>query len=163
MTAKTRIKAGGMTLLGCKYIMLKAIDVRLSDDHSTNSDLNQDAPPATPERVEEKSDERSDELTNERRGGTATATRTHARPGPPRMDKMPPWKVLLHNDDVNDIGYVVDTILELTALTPQMALLRMLEAHHAGLSLLVTTHREYAELLQEQFQSRRLAVTIEPA
>ncbi|MCA9296180.1 MAG: ATP-dependent Clp protease adaptor ClpS [Phycisphaerales bacterium] len=148
-------------------MVLKATDVLLSDDHSANTDHDHDAPPAVPERTEERSGERTDERTeersDERTGGTATAMRPRSRPAPPRMDKMPQWKVLLHNDDVNDIGYVVDTILELTSLTPQMALLRMLEAHHAGLSLLVITHREYAELLQEQFQSKRLSVTIEPA
>ncbi|HRP63306.1 MAG TPA: ATP-dependent Clp protease adaptor ClpS [Phycisphaerales bacterium] len=29
---------------------------------------------------------------------------------PPRVDRMPPWKVLLHNDDVNEIGFVIETI-----------------------------------------------------
>ncbi|MEM7229361.1 MAG: ATP-dependent Clp protease adaptor ClpS [Planctomycetota bacterium] len=94
--------------------------------------------------------------------GTATIVRPKPAPPKPRLDKMPQWKVLLHNDEVNDMGYVIEAILELTTLTPQMALVRMLEAHHAGLSLLVTTHQEYAELLQEQFQTKKLCVTIEP-
>ena len=38
----------------------------------------------------------------------------------------------------------------------------MLEAHETGVTLLVETHREHAELLQEQFQSKQLTVTIEP-
>jgi ATP-dependent Clp protease adapter protein ClpS len=38
----------------------------------------------------------------------------------------------------------------------------MLEAHKRGLALLVSTHREHAELLQEQFTSKKLTVTIEP-
>jgi ATP-dependent Clp protease adaptor protein ClpS len=91
-------------------------------------------------------------------GGTATVT----RPAPPRVDRMPLWKVLLHNDEKNDMGYVVETILELTTIGPQIALVKMLEAHKTGVALLVTTHREYAELLQEQFTSKRLTVTIEP-
>ena len=70
--------------------------------------------------------------------------------------------MLLHNDDVNEAGYVVEAIMELTALEPQAALLRMVEAHKTGVALLVTTHREHAELLAEQFASKRLTVTIEP-
>ena len=94
------------------------------------------------------------------RGGTATITRPET--APPKVDRLPPWKVLLHNDDVNEAGYVVEAIMELTALEPQAALLRMVEAHKTGVALLVTTHREHAELLAEQFASKRLTVTIEP-
>ena len=94
------------------------------------------------------------------RGGTATITRPET--APPKVDRLPPWKVLLHSDDVNEAGYVVEAIMELTALEPQAALLRMVEAHKTGVALLVTTHREHAELLAEQFASKRLTVTIEP-
>jgi len=100
----------------------------------------------------------------EGRGGAATATAVRPRPrtAPPRVDRLPPWRVLLHNDVVNEIGYVVETIIELTALNPRQALLHTLDAHKSGLALLLITHREKAELLQEQFQSKRLTVTIEP-
>ena len=90
-------------------------------------------------------------------GTTATAERT----APPVVDRLPPWKVLLHNDDVNDIGYSVDAIIALTPLNRHAAMLRMLEAHQRQMSLLLTTHREHAELLEEQFRSKRLKVTIE--
>jgi ATP-dependent Clp protease adapter protein ClpS len=79
------------------------------------------------------------------------------------VDRLPPWSVLLHNDDVNDMGDVVDAIVELAGLRRPDAVRRMLEAHRAGLTLLLQTHREHAELLQEQFASKRLTVTIEPA
>ncbi len=78
------------------------------------------------------------------------------------MRRLPPWNVLLHNDDVNDMAYVAGTITELTTLGHHDAVLRMIEAHNRGLSLLLQTHREHAELLQEQFTSKRLTVTIEP-
>ena len=92
-------------------------------------------------------------------GGTATLV----KPASPRVRRLPPWNVLLHNDDVNDVLYVADTIIELTTLNRQDAVARMLEAHTRGLSLLLQTHREHAELLQEQFESKRLTVTIESA
>ncbi len=84
-------------------------------------------------------------------------------PAPPRVHRLKPWDVLLHNDDVNDMDYVVETIVSLTALEPQMAVECMVEAHKNGLALLLATHREHAELLQEQFTSKRLTVTIQPS
>jgi ATP-dependent Clp protease adaptor protein ClpS len=91
----------------------------------------------------------------QQQGNTAVAE------APSILDRMPPWKVLLHNDDVNEMGYVIETIVELTSLNRQTAILRTLEAHQSKLALLMTTHREYAELLAEQFASKRLTVSIE--
>jgi ATP-dependent Clp protease adaptor protein ClpS len=71
--------------------------------------------------------------------------------------------VLLHNDDVNSFQYVLATIVELTPLKPEDAFRRMMEAHETGVSLLLTTHKERAELYRDQFQSKGLTVTIEPA
>lgn len=93
--------------------------------------------------------------------GTAVAVKT--RPKPPKPKRLRPWQVLLHNDEVNDMLYVVDTIVELTTLNRDDAVQRMLDAHKMHISLLLTTHREHAELLCEQFQSKRLKVTAEPA
>ncbi|HTW95863.1 MAG TPA: ATP-dependent Clp protease adaptor ClpS [Tepidisphaeraceae bacterium] len=99
-------------------------------------------------------------------GGGATAVAkpkqsTKARPKPPQL--LPPWKVLLHNDDKNDMPFVILAITELTPLTEQEAKLRMIEAHETGVALLLTTHKERAELYQDQFHSKGLTVTIEPA
>ncbi len=91
------------------------------------------------------------------------AIRKDPQPTKSPPQQLPPWKVLLHNDDVNDMGYVVDTITMLTNLRPPEARLRMLEAHHKGVALLLTTHQERAELYRDQFASRHLTVTIEPA
>ena len=80
---------------------------------------------------------------------------------PPGM--LPPWRVLLHNDDKNTRDHVVKTIVQLTPLKEQEAVVRMAEADKTGVALLLTTHKERAELYQEQFQSKSLTVTIEPA
>ena len=58
---------------------------------------------------------------------------------------------------------MVDTIVELTSLNKQEAALRTTEAHKTGVALLLTTHKERAELYQEQFQTKGLTTTIEPA
>ncbi len=100
---------------------------------------------------------------NENNGSTKGSTAVKTRPAPPVVRQLPPWNVLLHNDDVNDMMYVINTIVELTSLNRHDAMLRMLDAHTRGITLLITTHREHAELLDEQFQSKRLTVTIEPA
>ncbi|HEV7300969.1 MAG TPA: ATP-dependent Clp protease adaptor ClpS [Tepidisphaeraceae bacterium] len=100
-------------------------------------------------------------------GGNATATKprksTKSAPKrkPPGM--LPPWKVLLHNDDKNDFKFVIDTIVELTPLNKQDAETRMREANDTGLTLLLVTHKERAELYKDQFESKGLTVTIEPA
>lgn len=94
-------------------------------------------------------------------GATATATRT--RPAHPRVDRLPPYRVLLHNDDVNDGLDVVDTIVELTPLNRQRATLVMLEADATGVALVLVTHKERAELYRDQFRTKLLTVTIEPA
>ena len=82
---------------------------------------------------------------------------------PSKPKHLPPYKVLLHNDDVNEMGYVVQVIRRLTPLSLPEAVARMLEAHCKGISLLLTIHRELAELYAEQFASYGLTVTIEPA
>ena len=83
------------------------------------------------------------------------------RPEP--VDTLPLWSVLLHNDDVNDMHHVVDTICMVTPLSMERAARVMIEAHNDGLALVCQTHREVAELYRERFQSRGLTCTIEPA
>ena len=61
------------------------------------------------------------------------------------------------------MGFVVETIVQLTPLNEQEAVGRMKEADKTGVALLLTTHKERAELYQEQFTSKGLTVTIEPA
>lgn len=100
---------------------------------------------------------------NDAQGGQAVATAPVKRPAKKPPKPLPPYKLLLHNDDVNDVEYVVKTILKITPLGTKEAQQRTLEAHTLGLSLLLTTHRERAELYQEQFTSAGLTVTIESA
>lgn len=96
-------------------------------------------------------------------GSSATATAKPKRSPknkPPGL--LPPWKVLLHNDDKNTAEFVVSSITELTPLKKPDALLRMKEAHETGVALLLVTHKERAELYKDQFESKGMTVTIEP-
>jgi ATP-dependent Clp protease adaptor protein ClpS len=88
---------------------------------------------------------------------------TQTKPKPPETQQLPPYKVLLHNDDVNDMEYVVRTIMELTHLNKKDSTVRMMEAHTTGVALLLVTHKERAELFVDQFATKKVTVTIEPA
>jgi ATP-dependent Clp protease adapter protein ClpS len=75
---------------------------------------------------------------------------------------LPPWRVLLRQEGLSEIVYAVETVMMLTPLDRDEAINRTLEAHRKGVSLLLVTHRERAELYQQQFASRNLTVSIEP-
>lgn len=92
-------------------------------------------------------------------GGTAVLPEAP----PPQRKPMPGWAVLLHNDDVNDFAFVARSVIEFARLPHADAVARTIEAHESGVALLVVTHRERAELIEEQFRTRGLTVTIEPA
>jgi ATP-dependent Clp protease adaptor protein ClpS len=95
--------------------------------------------------------------------GPQTTTKPKAATRPDqRVDRLPPYRVLLHNDDHNEMFSVVRTIVELTPLRRPQATQATFEAHLSGVALLLVTHKERAELYQEQFASKRLIVTIEP-
>lgn len=91
------------------------------------------------------------------------APKQQPRPAPPKVDKLPPYALILHNDDHNDMVYVVLTIRRLTPLKAHEAMRRMFEAHRLGQTHLLTTHKERAELYRDQFKSAGLTTTIRPA
>jgi ATP-dependent Clp protease adaptor protein ClpS len=95
--------------------------------------------------------------------GCAVAMSPVKKPAVPkrRPKQLPPYKVLLHNDDVNTFESVIAAILKLTTLQPQEAILRTLEAHETGVALLLVTHKERAELYLDQFATFQITVTIE--
>jgi ATP-dependent Clp protease adapter protein ClpS len=100
---------------------------------------------------------------NEGDAATATVkTKRRTAPKPKLPGMLPPWKVLLHNDDKNEVGFVVVTIMELTPLKQEEAIQRTFEANDQDVALLLVTHKERAELYRDQFQSKGLTVSIEP-
>lgn len=82
----------------------------------------------------------------------------------PKPKPLPPFKVILLNDDHNEFGKVIAEVYRLTPLNRQQATRRVLEAHTKGRSLLLTTHKERAELYQDQFASLvpPIGIDIEP-
>ena len=91
----------------------------------------------------------------------ASAARPAAAKARPRQ--LPRYKVVLLHDAVNDLMFIVRTVMELTRLCRAEATHKMWEAHHCGRSVLLVTWLERAELYVEQFASRNLQVALEPA
>jgi ATP-dependent Clp protease adaptor protein ClpS len=81
----------------------------------------------------------------------------------PQRRQLPPWRVVLHQHAGLDLMFIVRTVMELTRFCREEATHKMWEAHHCGRSVLLTTYRERAELYVEQFASKGLTVSIEPA
>ena len=110
-------------------------------------------------------DERQADVgTEEPSGGPTTLAAPAKKPSsPPRKPKqLPPYKLLLHNDDVNTFDHVVQSIVRITSTQPDDAISKALEAHEHAVALLLVTHLERAELYMEQFTSVKLTTTIEP-
>lgn len=92
-----------------------------------------------------------------------TTSAPEVAPARPRADRLPPFAVVLHNDDVNDMVFVVRTVSELARVPMERAFECMMEAHEEGQAVVLHTHREHAELVCESFQSKGLVASIERA
>ncbi len=74
----------------------------------------------------------------------------------------PKYKVLLHNDPINTMEYVVTTLRQVVPkLTEQEAIAVMLEAHNTGIGLVIICDIEPAEFYSQTLNSKGLVSTIE--
>ncbi|MEO0587549.1 MAG: ATP-dependent Clp protease adaptor ClpS [Planctomycetota bacterium] len=71
-----------------------------------------------------------------------------------RPRRQPPYAVVLHNDDVNGIGFVVETLMRVFRLEFAAAFELTVRAHETGRAVVWSGMREHAELKAEQVQSR---------
>ena len=80
-----------------------------------------------------------------------------------RVRKLSPkYKVLLHNDPVNTMDYVVNTLRQVVPqLSEQDALNIMLETHNNGVGLVITCDLEPAEFYSESLKAKGLTSSIE--
>src|SRR5215472_16204496 len=80
-----------------------------------------------------------------------------------RAKLLPPYKVILFNDDYNDMDYVVTVLLHtINNLSQPEAERIMLTAHLTGSAVVVVCPKEIAEYYQEQLLGYGLTATIEP-
>lgn len=79
-------------------------------------------------------------------------------------ETLPPYRVLLHDDDVHEMGYVVRALLaSVPELDAERAAAVMLEAHLGGRAEVVACPLERAELYRDRLESHGLTATIERA
>ncbi len=81
-----------------------------------------------------------------------------------RRDLLPPYAVILHNDDVNEMMHVVRSLMRsVPDLSSEQAVEIMLEAHNQGQATVIICPLELAELYRDRLQSCGLTATIEKA
>ena len=80
-----------------------------------------------------------------------------------RVRKVSPkYKVLLHNDPVNTMDYVVETLRKVVPqLSEQDAMNIMIETHNSGVGLVIVCDLEPAEFYSESLKAKGLTSTIE--
>jgi ATP-dependent Clp protease adaptor protein ClpS len=99
---------------------------------------------------------------------TDTDTETKTR-------RQPPYAVILHNDDLNTMEFVVTVLRKVFGYTVEKCVELMIEAHEKGRSVVWIGPLEVAELKADQIHScgpdpaqkargaQPLGVTVEPA
>ncbi len=92
-------------------------------------------------------------------GGAAVMDRATERVRKP----SPRYRVLLHNDPVNSMEYVVVTLRQVVpSLSEQDAIAVMLEAHNTGVGLVIVCDLEPAEFYCETLKAKGLSSSLEP-
>ena len=85
-----------------------------------------------------------------------------------RTRLLPPWRVVLHDDPVTTMEFVVELLVSVFGKPPVEAVRLMLEVHHGGAATITVCPQERAELYVEQVVSLSrgrgfpLAATAEP-
>ncbi len=70
------------------------------------------------------------------------------------------WSVLLWNDDVHDMEYVVRALISTIPMQPERAIEVMLDAHNNGKAVAWTGSKEVAEFYRDGLESHGLTATI---
>lgn len=81
-----------------------------------------------------------------------------------KLEKLlPPYKVVLHNDDVNSMDHVVRSLRKaVPSLSQDEAVHIMMEAHEHGQATVIECRKEQAEHYRGRLESFGLTATIEP-
>ena len=67
--------------------------------------------------------------------------------------QLPPYAVILHNDDFNTVDFVIGVIIKVFHYPVEKAVAHTLEAHQSGRSIVWSGSKEVAELKAEQIHS----------
>jgi ATP-dependent Clp protease adaptor protein ClpS len=90
-----------------------------------------------------------------------------------KIKRLPPYNVILENDDHHSMEFVVDTLVKVFSYPQEQCVQLMMQAHETGRAVVWTGPKEVAELKAEQistYHEKRgekdlgaLGCTIEPA
>ena len=94
-----------------------------------------------------------------------TTTRPEVAPEVERRRRiLPPYAVILHNDDVHDMLEVVQALRRsVPGLSAVQATRIMLDAHQHGQAVVIICPLEQAEYYQQRLQTYGLTVTVRAA
>lgn len=94
-----------------------------------------------------------------------TTTRPGVAPDVERRQRLlPPYAVILHNDDVHAMVEVVQALRRsIPGMSAMKATRIMLDAHHHGQAVVIVCPLEQAEYYQQRLQTYGLTVTIRGA
>ncbi len=67
--------------------------------------------------------------------------------------RVPPYHVILENDDLHTMEFVVDVLRKVLGCSAERAVQLMLQAHTAGRAIIWTGPKEVAELKVEQIRT----------
>ncbi len=80
------------------------------------------------------------------------------------LEHIPHYKVILHNDEVHSMDFVVDSLLKsVPGLTQPEAIDIMLETHEKGKGVVIVCPLEQAEHYRDRIKSFKLGCSIEKA
>jgi ATP-dependent Clp protease adaptor protein ClpS len=87
-------------------------------------------------------------------GGSAVATPKAAKPSKkPKPAQMPPFHVVLLNDDDHTYDYVIEMLKVIFGFPDEKGFQLAEEVDREGRVILMTTHRELAELKRDQIHA----------
>ncbi|MFQ3593923.1 MAG: ATP-dependent Clp protease adaptor ClpS [Gemmataceae bacterium] len=70
-----------------------------------------------------------------------------------RTGRIPPYNVILLNDDHHSMEFVVEVLCKVLGCSLERAVVLMMEAHHTGRAIIWTGSKEVAELKVDQIRS----------
>ena len=76
---------------------------------------------------------------------------------------LPPYHVILHNDDVHTFDDVARALNRVIGVTLERGYELADVVHNSGRAVVATCRKEQAELYRERLEGYKLTVTIEPA
>jgi ATP-dependent Clp protease adaptor protein ClpS len=84
------------------------------------------------------------------------------RPVRPILQLLPPYKVLLHNDDIHLFQEVIEALVRSVPVSTQEADAITWKAHIEGCAVVIVCNEEEAEYYKEHLETYWLTITIEP-